>query len=296
MALPRQLSAAQKVVLEYYKAKLNLMHVINARWAAAAAIDLFQRPYANRRRSVPAIWSEARKLKLLSGENKLTGYHWHSPNAKGKQLLIIHGFAGNAKSFDRYISPALHFGYDVVAYDAPAHGKSSGSRLNILTYKWMIEDVIRHHGSFEAYLAHSLGGLALMMALETMGLQHQQKIALVAPLVEATAAADNFFRFLQLPEGLREEFEKELESRAGHPMSWFSMPRVIRAHRGKVLWVHDKDDDTTPFADVKPLLLEEPAHVEFLVTKGLGHSRIYRDSQVRNRVVAFWGEANEIHH
>lgn len=285
MATPGSLSTAQKVVLEYYKAKLNLMHVINARWAAAAAIDLFQTPYARPRRKLPPIWKEAKQLRLSSGEHRLAGYHWQPHQPAGKRLLIVHGFAGSAKSFEKYIAPALAKGYEVLAYDAPGHGKSSGKRLNLLTYKWMLEDVIKHHHGFDAYLAHSLGAMSLMLALENSGMHHQEKIAMVAPLVEAHRAAENFFRFLQLPARLRVEFEKEIEARAGHPLAWYSLPRLVRQHRGQLLWIHDKDDDTTPFVDVKPVHENPPGHVNFLITEGLGHSRIYRDNKVRKAIL-----------
>jgi pimeloyl-ACP methyl ester carboxylesterase len=285
MATPRPLSTAQRVVLEYYRAKLNLMHVINARWAAAAAIDLFQTPYARPRRKESAIWKKAKKLHLVSGEHKLVGYHWLPKEGGGKRLLIAHGFAGSAKSFDHYIGPALAKGYEVFAYDAPGHGKSSGKKLNLLSYKWVLEDVIRHHQGFDAYLAHSLGGMSLMLALEACDMLHQEKIAMVAPLVEAHRAAENFFRFLQLPNRLKLEFEKEIEARAGHPLVWYSLPRLVRQHRGQLLWVHDKDDDTTPFIDVKPVYENPPGHVNFLITEGLGHSRVYRDNKVRKAIM-----------
>ncbi|HSC52778.1 MAG TPA: alpha/beta fold hydrolase [Phnomibacter sp.] len=279
------LSAAQKIVIEYYKAKLNLMHVLNARWAAASAVDLFQKPYSRPRRKDPPIWKHAKKLKLASGPNKLAGFHWVPEKPTGKKFLIVHGFAGNARSFEKYIHPMLHRGYDVFAYDAPGHGKSSGSRLNLISYKWALEDIIQHHGHFDAYMAHSLGGMSLMLALEQLGFQHQNNIVLIAPLIEVQRATVNFGQFLQLPNVMMAHVTREIEEKAGHPLAWFSLPRILRQHKGKVLWVHDRQDYTTPFDDMTEILAQPPTHIEFLVTEGLGHSRIYRDNQVRKKVL-----------
>jgi len=281
----QSISTAQKLVIEYYKAKLNLMHVLNTRWAAASALDLFQRPYSRPRRKDPLIWKQAKKLKLTSGSDELAGYHWVSPNATGKQLLVAHGFAGNCRSFDKFIRQSLHKGYDVIAYDAPGHGKSTGSRLNLLTYKWVLEDIIKQHGKFDAYLAHSLGGMSLMLALENLGFHTQDNIVLIAPLIEAHRAAENFGRFLQLPNSLMGYLEKEIELRAGHPLHWFSLPRLVQQHKGQILWIHDKEDDTTPYIDMAEILAQPPPHVEFFITEGLGHSRIYRDNNVRKKVL-----------
>lgn len=288
MATQRGMTAAQKLVVEYYKAKLNLMHVLNARWAAASAIDLFQKPYARPRRKEPPIWKEAKRLRLSSGEHQLAGYHWLPKEPNGQKLLIVHGFAGSCKSFEKYIYPSLKKGYEVLAYDAPGHGKSNGSRLNLIIYKWVLEDIIRHHQGFDAYLAHSLGGMSLMLALDALGHKQQNKIALVAPLVEVRSATQNFSRFLQLPANLQALFVEELEKRAGHKMDWFSLPRLLREHQGQVLWIHDRLDDTTPFDDVEPAIPHLPGHVELMVTEGLGHSRIYRDNKVRKRILECW--------
>ena len=286
--MPPRLSAAQKLVLQYYRAKLHVMHVINARWAAAAAIDLFTRPYANRRRKDPAIWQQARPLSLVSGSIKLAGFSWQPSQPNGLSLLIAHGFAGNSRSFERFIKPALAMGYRVVAFDAPGHGKSEGSRLNVLSYSWMLQDVIKHHGPFNACLAHSLGGMSLALALQQQPPPPGAKLVLIAPLVEASRAADGFFNFLELPAGLRQHFEAEIENRAGHPLAWFSLPRLLKALPAvQILWVHDEQDDTTPFADVAPLLAQPPQGVQFMVTQGLGHSAIYRDNKVKRQVLAF---------
>lgn len=285
MATTRSLSPAQRLVIEYYKAKLNVMHVINARWAVASAIDLFQRPYARPRRKNPPIWKKAHPLFLISGTEKLAGLRWLPAVPNGKKMLVVHGFAGANQSFDRYISAALAKGYEVIAYDAPGHGKSTGKRLNLVTYQWVMQDILKHHGGFDTYLAHSLGGMSLMLALESLGFKKQDNIILMAPLVEAKRAIENFLNFLQVPVKLQAQFEEELATRAGHPMHWYSLPRLVRSHQGNILWVHDTDDETTPFIDVVPLQQETPQHLSLMITEGLGHSRIYRDNRVRKRIL-----------
>jgi pimeloyl-ACP methyl ester carboxylesterase len=274
-------------VLQYYKAKINLMHVINARWAAASAIDLFTRPYGRRHRKDPEIWKEAQPLRLSSGGLTLQGYQWNPDSPGQRQLLIIHGFGGNSRAFDRFIRPALRLGYSVVAYDAPGHGNSQGNRLNVIIYKWMLQDVLKQHGHFDAYIAHSLGAMSLALAMEEGVANHAAKIVLVAPLVEASRAADSFFSFLELPEALRTHFEAEIEKRAGYSLRWFSLPRILPGLSGKVLWVHDETDLTTPYADVYPLMEVSPPGVEFFITRGLGHSAIYRDNKVRKKIIDF---------
>jgi fermentation-respiration switch protein FrsA (DUF1100 family) len=57
--------------------------------------------------------------------------------------------------------------------------------------------------------------------------------------------------------------------------------------KASVLWVHDEDDQVTPLKDVEKLILQQPPNVEFLITKGLGHNRIYRDNEVKRKIFSF---------
>lgn len=285
MPTPRGLSTAQKLVIEYYRAKLNLMHVVNARWAAAAAIDLFQKPYASYRKKDPPLFKKARRTRLTSGKEKLAVYQWESHQPNGQHLLVAHGFAGNCRSFEKYIGTALAKGYHVTTFDAPAHGKSTGQRLNLLSYSWALDDVWKHHGHFDACLAHSLGCMSLLLALERQEASvPRPRLVLIAPLVEAWRAADNFGSFLQLPAALLQQMNNEITRMAGHPLTHFSLPRLVAPYPQPVLWLHDRLDDTTPFADVEPVQHSLPPHVQLIVTEGLGHSRIYRDNKVRKTI------------
>ena len=287
MAIPK-LTPAQKLAINYYKAKLNLLNVVSPGLAAHETFDLFTKPYGSPRKRRKTSWfQKAEKLKLVSNGLKLAGYKWRAHPDNDKKLLIIHGFAGSVSSFERYLGPLLHFGYDVYAYEAPGHGTSEGSRLNTLIYSGMIEDVMAAHGPFDAFLAHSLGGLSLMMALHRGKPANRPKVVLIAPATESTTAANQFFSFLQLPPSLRQAFEQYVEKRGGQPLAWYSISRVLPEVEADILWVHDEQDATTPIKDVYPLLDKGLHHVHFHFTEGLGHSGIYKDNKVKRRIVDF---------
>ena len=282
-----KLTAAQKLAITYYKTRLHFMNSISRNWAAAAAFDIFTKPYKVKFKKDPPIWEKAEQLSLTTEHGMLAGFCWKPGKPSGKKLLIIHGFAGNSRAFDRFIRPLLAMGYEVYAYDAPAHGKSDGNRLNVSLYMNAIQLIIEKHGYFEAYLAHSLGGLSLMLLLHQLKHDDAPKIVLIAPATESTTAADHFFGFLKLPASLRVAFEKKVEEMSGVPLQWYSISRILHDVKGDILWVHDKDDHTTPIEDVYPLVYNEPGHVRFHFTEGLGHSRIYKDNSVKKVILDF---------
>jgi pimeloyl-ACP methyl ester carboxylesterase len=136
-------------------------------------------------------------------------------------------------------------------------------------------------------MAHSFGGLALCMALAENIHSERSKVVLIAPATETKTAIDQFFHFLRLDGDVRKEFETIISSMSGHAVSWFSIRRAIKKINADILWLHDKDDKTTPLKDVFPVREENYPNIHFVITNGLGHRKIYKDTKVIKTVVNF---------
>ena len=57
--------------------------------------------------------------------------------------------------------------------------------------------------------------------------------------------------------------------------------------KASVLWIHDENDDITPLDDALKVKEDNHPNVEFMITKGLGHRKIYRDNTVVDAIVKF---------
>ena len=126
------------------------------------------------------------------------------------------------------------------------------------------------------------------MALAEIKHDENFRLVLIAPATETTTAIDLFFEFLRLNDAdIRREFDAIIMHISGHPVSWFSVPRALQKIKAKILWLHDEDDSTTPLKDVYRVKKQNHTNIEYVITKGLGHSRIYRDAEVGKRIVEF---------
>lgn len=288
--MPQHLPKVIRLAIKYYSLRLKMMALVSNKWAATHAVDIFTKPHPSAKLLDPPIFSKAEKLQLLTGGINIVGYKWESTVPNKQRLLIAHGFAGNCRKFDVYIQPMLDKGFSVVMYDAQGHGNSGGKRLYALNYMQAIKDMVAVHGAFDGYLGHSLGGLSVMLAMENMGWPKQAKIALVAPATESTTAANVFFSFLKLKENVRTWFDTIVLRDTGHALEWFSVSRILPNSKGEILWVHDKNDTTTPISDVQPLIDMHLKNVTFFLTNGLGHSKIYRNKKVVEKVINFFAE------
>jgi pimeloyl-ACP methyl ester carboxylesterase len=214
------------------------------------------------------------------------GFRWNAIAAK--KILILHGFESSVVNFERYVKPLILKGYCVLAFDAPAHGLSSGSRINALIYKKFINQINVLYGTVTNFISHSLGGLALSLSLEERPHDKSFKVVFIAPATETTTAVESFFKFLKLDEGIRKSFNRHIEKIASRPPEWYSVSRAAKNIKASVLWLQDKDDVMTPLSDVVPIMEKNYPNFEFVITEGLGHRRIYRDNKVKKRIIDFF--------
>jgi predicted alpha/beta hydrolase family esterase len=275
----------QKLGLAYYRANLQLLSMVSPKKAAKKAFKVFSTPF-NRSTSKPAAIFEEGELLSFRLENILiSGFRWNHPARK--KVLIVHGFESSSKNFHQYISELIKLDFEVLAFDAPAHGLSGGKRIILPDYVNTIHTAIERFGPVDCYIAHSFGGLALMHALETIPDAEINKVALIAPATETTSAIDRFFRIFNLNESVRAHFDELVIKRGGAETAHYSIRRAINHTKASILWVHDDTDKVTPLEDALKVKDDGHGHLEFIKTTGLGHRRIYKDEMVINKVLDF---------
>ena len=276
---------AQKLVAGYFRLKLKLLSVISKQKAAESALRLFCTPLRKSKAKYPVIFETGEALHFSMDGHVIHGYRWNHPAEK--KALIVHGFESSSKNFDRYINALIKKNYEVLVFDAPAHGRSTGQRITLPLYLAAIDKIHELYGPLDAYIGHSFGGLVLSHFLEILDHDESLKVVFIAPATETVTSIDYFFQFLQLDNGVRKAFDRLIINKSGVAPQYFSMRRTMKNIRAGVLWFHDEDDVLTPIADV--LKVQEDGHnnIEFRISKGLGHSRIYRDNKIFNETIDF---------
>lgn len=277
----------QQIALSYIRTKFRLISLLSPKKAAKKAMELFCTPQHRNQKKLPPIFEKAEKISFPFEEYQIKGYRWNYPS--DKKLLILHGFESSVINFDRYIKPLTKSGYEVLAFDAPAHGRSSGKQINVLLYKNFVLHIENVYGPVSNFIAHSFGGLALSLALEEKKPIEEMKIVFIAPAAETTTAINSFFSLLKLNNAVRKEFDKLIEDLSGHKPQWFSISRIADKLKAQVLWLQDRDDKMTPLSDVEPVMKKNYPNFKFVISEGLGHRRIYRDNNSFKTIMHFFG-------
>ena len=276
----------QKLAIGFFRTKINLLGLVSNRMAARETLRIFLTPMMKTRAKEKEAFQKAERLQFTFEGKTIRGYRCNHP--KDRKILLLHGFSSSCQNFDKYVAPLVQKGYEVLAFDAPAHGESDGRTSNAVEYSEVICRINELYGPINGYVAHSFGGIALSLAMEKIGHTATTRIVLIAPATETSTAVDGAFAMLGLQnERLRKTVDELILERTGKETPWFSIRRAMNTIKASVLWFHDEEDDITPLEDALKVKADNHPNLQFVITKGLGHSRIYRDADVINTIVRF---------
>lgn len=206
--------------------------------------------------------------------------HW----GHGPTVLLLHGWGGASSSLTAYVDPLVNAGYRVVAFDAPAHGKSTGVRTTLVEYADAVVHVADTFGPVHGVIAHSFGGSASALAAKN-GLAFQRLALLAAPLsiYELTLEVCDT---IGLPRKVGKLTVERISRRLQFEWKDIATDRLVSSIKAPLLIVHDRDDKTVPFWNGERIA-GASNRAELLATDSLGHRGILTDANVISRVVGF---------
>ena len=96
-------------------------------------------------------------MKFMANRSRLRTW------GEGPSVLLCHGWGGRGTQFFALIEALVAAGYRAIAFDAPAHGDSSGKRTNMLMASKTIAGIVEREAPISAVIGHSFGcGIALL--------------------------------------------------------------------------------------------------------------------------------------
>lgn len=218
----------------------------------------------------------------------LRGLRW---GQRGPRILALHGWQGHASQFDALACALAAAGFQVIAVDAPAHGRSPGTRAHAIAFADALLEIAPELGEVHAVVGHSMGGGAALYAMAG-GLAADRAVIVASPArfgdVLARLAAD-----LGLPAAATRLFYGWMERLTGVPVADLDIAALAR-EAPPMLLVHDQDDRIIPFDDARRIVARTGASL--LATRRLGHRRVLSDPTVVARVLEFLSAPGPVRH
>ncbi|MBL3656507.1 alpha/beta fold hydrolase [Fulvivirga sediminis] len=222
---------------------------------------------------------EAKKGTLEYNGNKIQYYIW----GEGKPVLFCHGWMGRGTQFRKFIPVFNNAGYQVVSFDAKAHGLSEGKKSHLMEFADITIMMHEEFGPFEMIVGHSLGGVAALHAIH-QGVEASKLVMISSPTLKGKII-EPFKKSIKASEGSKLYLENYVQKKYGQPFETYDAVYIAQSLRPiDILLIHDEDDNevdlsnSTGFMDVYP-------QAKRVTTKGLGHTRILKDDQVIEAVL-----------
>ena len=201
-----------------------------------------------------------------------------------KKVLLVHGWAGRSTQMYMIADKLLEKGYMVVSFDGPAHGNSTGKTTAMPEFLDTIAKIDEQLGPFEAAIGHSFGGMCLYNAIPK-GL-HLNKLVTIGSGDKISDILLNFTNNLKvkplIAKGIKRSFDKKWETDVDLHASSIMAKKVSIP----TLVIHDSNDGDVLVSNAITIR-QSLQNGKLLITKGLGHTKILRDTKVASRIVDF---------
>lgn len=229
----------------------------------------------------------ARASRLSTAHGAVQVYEWP---ARGPTVLVMHGWYSHAARLRVIIQELQQLGLRVVAFDAPAHGRSAGRHADLHRFRDALEAVIAAHGPIDAILAHSFGALAATtwLAEDRAAAQLRAAVLVGAPR-DVGYLFDSFVQVLELRADVVARLRALFRERYGREPEQFSACPLAQHIHAPVLLVHGEEDELVPVEHAGEIALQLPdGRVQ--VIGGLSHSGPLRDERTVELMVHFIAE------
>jgi pimeloyl-ACP methyl ester carboxylesterase len=253
---------------------------IPADWGAAAIVHPFRRPLVRE----PDLPFEL--VRFESGGETLEGWLFRAPHRRGT-VVYLHGIGDNRQSGIGVAKHLVPRGYDVVAFDSRAHGRSSGRVCSYGVHER--DDVSRALDTLRVtdaiLVGHSLGAAVALQA------------AASDPRVRAVVAASSFSDLTTIVEQRAQRFHLSPRyvtaalARAGQiggfPVEAASPVAAATTIRVPVLLLHGAADHETPPEHSRRISAALRGPHRLVELPGVGHNEILGRAEAWDEIDSF---------
>lgn len=262
--------------------QINTISIWSKRAAARKAFLVFCTPRGGHIRENQREFLEKAKDQKITVTNEVTvqTYRWQGT---GPTLLLIHGWESNAHRWYKLIEELQKKNYNIIAFDAPAHGNSTGKILNVPLYTKCVQAVSNTYTPV-AHIGHSIGGLTTVYHYYKHQPKHVQKLVILGAASELSVIMKDYQGLLGMKNSVMRALDTLIKERFGFTIDEFSGFAFAKAITVPGLIIHDKLDKITPVSASRGIH-QNWKNSTYIETSGLGHS-LYQD-QVRQHIINY---------
>lgn len=271
----------KKFLFKAYGFALNFQALFTEKTAGKKAFKIYCTVRKGKVLPFQRVFLELAKYELVqTTHHEIQTYHWPG---NGKKVLLVHGWESNTHRWNKLIKKLQQADFDILAFDAPGHGNSTGEILHHPLYEKTLQHItLKYNPSY--LIGHSMGGMTIMYNQYLNPNAVIEKIVTIASPSEYHELMSYYKHLLSLSNRVMSALEGYIKSQFGFTFQEFSTSEFVKANTITGLVIHDKLDPITPY------WCSEQVHTnwkgsKFVTTEGLGHS--VQDDPINNQIVDF---------
>ncbi|RDY60739.1 alpha/beta hydrolase [Flagellimonas nanhaiensis] len=270
-----------KILPLAYGQFFNLYTLFSPKKAAHKAFNLFCTVRKGRILPQQAGYLEKAKHSVEYIDNhQLQSYHWKGNNGT---VLLVHGWESNTFRWRNLIKKLVDADFNVVAFDAPAHGHSTGKLLYVPLYEEAVNHMVKKY-SPKYLVGHSVGGMTLMYHEYKNPNPEVEKMVIIGAPSEFHEIMEHYQDLLRFNNRVMKALDDYILNRFGFRIREFSTSKFAKSNSRKGLLFHDRLDAIAPY-HASEKVNKNWKDSQLVSTQGLGHS-MHQD-EVNEQIIAF---------
>jgi pimeloyl-ACP methyl ester carboxylesterase len=228
-----------------------------------------------------AFFDKAESVSLENGNQNTVLHRWGTGD---KNILFLHGWMSNSQRWLPYVERLDLTEYTVYALDAPGHGMSKGTRLNLEIFRQGIARAIEKIGHINTMVSHSFGSLATCYTFLEKTDIPVEKFAIMGAPSGMDAIFVYFKEILSLKDKALSNLSEKIDTILKVPANEISMQQFFQKAKQPLLVVHEISDKITPFGPIQKATTIN-LNIETFFTKDQDHN--LKGEATVTRVVQF---------
>ncbi|TWW00046.1 alpha/beta fold hydrolase [Chitinophaga pinensis] len=277
--------------MKKYKLAFSIIGSISPQIAAKTFLHFFSKPpkrtfrshHLNLRQAATETNTALTAYAFSKQQINVKTYTWGN---SGRKILLLHGWGGSALDFGHIVNTLVENGYQVISFDQPAHGFSTGKNSNLIQWMHVIRAFLELHPDIYGIIGHSFGGLAATLTLAREQV-HMPKLIIIAASISAPAIFDDAYEQMGLDKKVRKAIPDIVQKTLQDDISTMDMHQQFSAVKTDgMLFIYDENDEIISPEQSRYFLTKHP-DVEGFKIKGEGHYRIIRDPRVLEKIIDY---------
>jgi len=269
-----------------------MLTFISPQLATRVALRLFCTPRSRGKIVKPQLDDETIPFKISPFTYNGKRVQVYRYGKSDKKVLLVHGWEGNAMDFKKFIPALLANGYEVIAFDHPAHGNSEGSYVTAADVGEIIYNLNFLYGKFHKIIGHSFGGFAAARAAKIYTGVAPDSIVTIGSPDSLEVMLDQYAKVVGLDQKVLDGLKDLMERRFDFDMEDMATSKFLEHTKAKKLIVHDLYDRQVPFERAISIA-DKSENATLHQTIGQGHNRILRNQDTIEAILEFLGEQEQ---